>query len=77
MTIPSTGIFSPGLTTKISLIFTCSIAISVSIPSCSIIAVFGASLINFFNASVVLPLEWASNIFPRVISVRIIAADSK
>ena len=76
-TIPSTGIFSPGLTIKISPIFTCSIGTSISVPSRSTMAVFGASFIRFFNASVVLPLECASNIFPKVISVRIIAADSK
>ena len=40
-------------------------------------AVFGASFIRLFRASVVLPLDLASSIFPTVISVRIMAADSK
>ena len=40
-------------------------------------AVFGASFIRPFNASVVFPFERASNILPTVIRVRIIAADSK
>ena len=40
-------------------------------------AVLGASFIRFFRASVVLPLERASSILPTVISVRIMAADSK
>lgn len=40
-------------------------------------AVFGASFISPFNASVVFPFDLASSIFPTVISARIIAADSK
>ena len=76
-TIPSTGMFSPGRTTNISPAHTCSTGTSVSFPSLSIIALLGDSFIRLFNASVVFPLERASNIFPTVISVRIIAADSK
>ena len=76
-TIPSTGIFSPGLTTKISPFFTWSMGTSVSTPFFRTTAVFGASFIRLFNASVVFPLECASSIFPTVISVRIMAADSK
>ena len=76
-TIPSTGICSPGRTTNISPFFTCSTATSVSTPSFSIVAFFGERRINCFNASVVFPFDLASNIFPTVISVKIIAADSK
>ena len=76
-TIPSTGIFSPGLTMKMSPFFTCSMETVSSFPSRSSTAVFGASFIRLLRASVVLPLECASSIFPTVIRVRIIAADSK
>ena len=76
-TTPSTGIFSPGRTTNTSPMRTCSTGTSVSFPSFSTTAVFGDSFIRLFKASVVFPLERASNIFPTVISVRIIAADSK
>ena len=78
ITMPSTGTFSPGLTTKISPTLIFSIGISFSFPYSSIItAVLGASFIRLFMASVVLPLLMASSILPTVISVRIIAADSK
>ena len=76
-TTPSTGIFSPGRTTNTSPMRTCSTGTSVSFPSFSTTAVFGDSFIRLFKASVVFPLERASNIFPTVISVRIMAADSK
>ena len=74
---PSTGMFSPGRTMKISPFFTCSIGTVASWPLRRMTAVFGASFIRLFNASVVLPLERASSIFPTVIRVRIMAADSK
>ncbi len=76
-TMPSTGIFSPGLTTNTSPILTCAISTSVSAPFRITTAFFGASFIRLLMASVVLPLERASNIFPTVINVSIIAADSK
>ena len=57
--------------------FTCSMGTSVSTPSFKRTAVLGASFISPFSASVVFPFERASSIFPTVISVRIIAADSK
>ena len=41
------------------------------------LACIGASFIRLFSASVVFPFDLASSIFPTVISVRIIAADSK
>ncbi len=76
-TIPSTGIFSPGRTTNMSPLFTRSTGTSSSSPAFRITAVFGASFIRLFNASVVFPLDLASSIFPTVISVSIMAADSK
>ena len=78
ITIPSVGILSPGLTTKTSPIVTFEISTTFSVPFASIIvAVFGASFISPFRASVVFPLENDSSILPSVINVRIIAADSK
>ena len=77
ITTPSTGIFSPGRTTKISPFCTCSMETVCSTPSFKMVAVWGASFIRLFRASVVLPLERASSILPTVISVRIMAADSK
>ena len=74
---PSTGMFSPGLTTKMSSFRTASTEISCSTPSFTTVAVFGASCIRLFKASVVLPFECASSIFPTVISAKIMAADSK
>ena len=76
-TTPSTGIFSPGRTMKWSPFFTWSMPTSTSFPSLKRTAVFGASFIRLFNASVVFPLEIDSSIFPTVIRVRIMAADSK
>ena len=76
-TTPSTGMFSPGRTTKVSPSRTCSMGTVVSLPSRSTLAVLGASLISPLSASVVRPLERVSSILPTVISVRIMAADSK
>ena len=76
-TMPSTGMFSPGRTTKTSPFCTCSMPTVTSSPSRTTTAVFGASFIRLFNASVVFPLERASSILPTVMRVRIMAADSK
>ena len=76
-TMPSTGIVSPGLTTKISSFCTLAISTVTSAPSLTTTAVFGASLSKPLSASVVFPFERASNILPTVINVKIIAADSK
>ena len=76
-TTPSTGILSPGRTTKTFPFATCSIGTVTSSPFFTITAVFGARFIRLFNASVVLPLECDSNILPSVIKVKIMAADSK
>ena len=77
MTTPSTGMFSPGLTTKTSPITTSSMSTVFSMPSLITLAVLGASFIRLFKASVVLPFEYDSSILPTVIRVKIIAADSK
>ena len=74
---PSTGICSPGRTTNTSPVRTSSMPTSVSVPSFSSTAVFGASRIRPFRASVVRPLDFASSILPMVINVGIMAADSK
>ena len=50
---------------------------SSSAPFLTTVAVFGASFIRLFRASVVFPFDLASSIFPTVINVRIMAADSK
>ena len=76
-TMPSTGMLSPGRTANTSPFMTCSMGTSVSTPSRITTAVFGASFIRPFKASVVFPLACASSILPTVMSVRIIAADSK
>ena len=76
-TTPSTGMLSPGRTTNTSPIRTSSMGTVTSAPSRRSVAVFGASFIRDLSASVVLPLLRASSILPTVISVRIIAADSK
>ncbi len=76
-TIPSAGILSPGLTTNISSTFSSSMGISVSAPSLITLAVLGLSFMRLLSASVVLPLDIASRSLPTVISVSIMAADSK
>ena len=68
---------SPGRTTKVSPLLTCSIGTVFSLPSISKVAVFGERFIRLFSASVVLPFDFASRSLPTVISVKIIAADSK
>ena len=74
---PSTGMLSPGRTTNTSPFTTWSMGTVASAPFRMTVAVLGASFIRPFRASVVLPLERASSIFPTVIRVRIMAADSK
>ena len=76
-TRPSTGMFSPGRTTNWSPRRTCPMGTVTSLPSRSRVAVWGASFIRLFRASVVRPLERASSILPTVMRVRIMAADSK
>ena len=77
ITTPSTGTLSPGRTTKTSSFCTSSMGTVCSVPPRSTVAVLGASFIKPLSASVVLPLERASSILPTVMSVSIIAADSK
>ena len=74
---PSTGMLSPGRTTKISPCCTCSMGTVTSAPLHTRVAVFGARFIRLRRASVVLPLLWASKVLPTVISAKIMAADSK
>ena len=76
-TTPSTGMCSPGRTTNTSPFFTSSTATWTSFPSFMTMAVFGASFIRLLRASVVFPFDRASSIFPTVMRVRIMAADSK
>ena len=56
-TTPSTGMLSPGRTTKVSPLRTLSIGTVSSLPSRTTVAVFGASFMRPFSASVVRPLE--------------------
>ena len=77
ITTPSTGIFSPALTMNTSPFLTRSTGTVTSLPSTNSVASSGASFIRLRMASVVLPLDLASSIFPTVISVGIMAADSK
>ena len=76
-TTPSTGMVSPGRTTKRASFSTWSMGTVTSFPSRRRVAVLGASCMRPLRASVVFPLEWASRSFPTVIRVRIMAADSK
>ena len=77
VTIPSTGIVSPGRTTNISPFLTVSIGTVVSAPSLIITAVFASSFMRDLRASVVFPFDLASSVLPTVIRASIIAADSK
>ncbi len=82
-TRPSTGIFEPGFTSKMSSISTSSIGISASISIPvegflrTIIAVFAERDISFFIASLVFPFEIDSSVLPSRIRVIIVPADSK
>ena len=76
-TMPSTGMLCPGRTTKISPFLTCAAGIFTSLPSRMTVAVSGARAMRLLSASVVLPLDLASSSLPTVMSVRIMAADSK
>ena len=68
---------SPGLTVKISPHCTSSTETVISFPFRIRVAFLGASSIRDLRAFVVLPLETDSSIFPTVIKVRIMPADSK
>ena len=76
-TSPSTGIFSPGRTMTTSPDSTSSIGISISAPSWTTVAVFGARPISFFIDSEVRPLVTASRDLPRRMRVMITPAVSK
>ena len=76
-TVPSTGMLSPGRTTKMSPGLTCSTGTSVSLPFFTTTAVLGESFARALSASVVFPIERASSILPTEISTSIIAELSK
>ena len=76
-TMPSTGMLWPGRTTNTSPLRTCAAGILTSLPSQITVAVSGARAMRLLSASVVFPLECASSSLPTVMSVRIMAADSK
>ena len=76
-TTPSTGMLSPGRTTKTSPFFTCPTGTSVSTPSLTTTAFPGERLTRALRASVVLPMERASSILPTEIRTSIIAQLSK
>jgi hypothetical protein len=76
-TSPSTGIFSPGLTTTMSPISTFSTGTSTSSPSRITRAVFAWSPASFFIASLVRPFALASSKRPSRIKVMISAEVSK
>ena len=75
--VPSTGTPSPARTASTSPARTASTATRSSRPSTSRVASFGARSTSLAMASVVLPFARASKYLPSVMSVRIMAADSK
>ena len=77
ITSPSTGNFSPGFTTIISFTTTSSIGITISVLFLITVAVFGAKPISLFIAWDVFPFETVSKYLPKVIRVKIVAAESK
>ena len=76
-TMPSTGIFCPGLTIIMSPASTSSTGTTTSFPFTSTIAVFACSFISFLIASEVLPFAFASKNFPSRINASSNAATSK
>ena len=77
MTVPSTGIFSPGRTTMMSPTWTSSTGNSASTPSRITRAVLAWSPMIFRIASEVLPLAMASKSLPAKMKVIIMTAVSK
>ncbi len=77
LTIPSTGIFSPGRTITTSPTKTSSTGRSISFPSRMTRAVLGCNPISFFMASEVCPFALASRNLPRMIKTIIKAEVSK
>ena len=74
---PSTGIFSPGLTTRISSLPTCSMGISRVCPFLTTRAVLACNPMSFLIASEVRPLALASRNLPKITNVIKKAAVSK
>ena len=77
VTIPSTGIFSPGLIISFSPTCTSIMETSFSVPSLITLAIPGRKSISFLIASPALPFAFVSKNLPRSINVIIIEADSK
>ena len=77
ITIPSTGIFSPGRTITISPITTSFNGTSISTLFLTTFAVLGFKPINFLMAEPVFPLARTSINFPNLIKVIITAEVSK
>ena len=77
MITPSTGMLCPGRITTMSPGTTSSTGISTSAPLRSTTALLGARSISLEMASEVRLLERASSHLPKVMRVRMVAADSK
>ncbi len=77
ITIPSTGIFSPGRIITVSSFFTRLKGTSFSTPFSMIVAVFGCRPISLRIAPPVLPLVRDSSILPSLMRVMITADVSK
>ena len=77
VTIPSTGIFSPGFTIIMSFTLTSSTFTLISFPFFRIIAVLGLNPINLFIASDVFPFAFASHNLPKITIVINTALASK
>ena len=75
--LPSTGIFSPGLTRNKSPFRIESIATSCSLPSMIFVALFGASFNSSLIALLVFPCALASKSWPNKTSVSITVEASK
>ena len=77
VTMPSTGMRSPGRTSTVSSICTCVMGISFSMSFSTMVATLGRSPISLRMAPPVRPLVRDSSIFPNLIRVMITAEVSK
>ena len=77
ISVPSAGTLSPARTARMSPSRTSSMPMRSSRPSTRRVASLGARSMSLAMASVVLPFARASKYLPSVMSVRIMAADSK
>ena len=74
---PSTGIYSPCLTTRISPAATCETGTSISFPSTSFVTLSGARRRSFSISLPVRRFDFSSSHLPTVTRVKMVAADSK